>query len=290
MSFTKISKDLSSLKGKTLVITGGASGIGAAIVRLASKSGAHVVFGDLNEVLGRRVAVETGATYLNSNAAEYLDILKLFQEAHKRFGAVDHAVSNAGIYEPKPDPFDVALDLESVKEVPSTTVFDVNVRGTAYFSRIASVYLRQNAAAADDKSLILISSVSGVICPPDTPFYNTSKSAVTGLARTLAQSLPASHNIRVNTVCPSLTRTPLASVHMLPFYEKHNIPFNEASDIADVVLFLACARGCNRKILWVEGATSWDIEEELLKLMPQWIGEGPAKLIENIERINASEL
>ncbi|KAH7085895.1 hypothetical protein BKA63DRAFT_575252 [Paraphoma chrysanthemicola] len=154
------------------LLTRGASGIGAAIVRLAFKSGAHVVFGDLNEVLGRQVAAETGATFLNRNAAEYLDILNLFQEAHKRFGTVDHAVSNAGIYEPKPDPFDVSLDLESVKEVPSTTVFDVNVRGTAYFSRIALAYFRQNATAADDKSLILISSVSGVVCPPDTPFYN----------------------------------------------------------------------------------------------------------------------
>lgn len=53
---------------------------------------------------------------MKSNAAEYSDILDLFQKAYVKFGNVDHAVANAGIYEPK-DAFDVALDLESVKEV-----------------------------------------------------------------------------------------------------------------------------------------------------------------------------
>lgn len=166
------------------------------------------------------------------------------------------------------------------------------------------MYLRQNATPKDNKSLTLISSVSGVICPPDTPFYNVriilycsncvnfenkaSKSAVLGLARSLAQRLPASHNIRVNVVCPSLTRTPLASMHVLPFFEKHKLPINEPMDIADSVLFLASAPECNRKILWVEGAKSWDIEDPLLRLMPEWVGEGPWSIMETVQRLRDS--
>jgi NAD(P)-dependent dehydrogenase (short-subunit alcohol dehydrogenase family) len=115
-----------------------------------------------------------------------------------------------------------------------------------------------------------------------------SKSAVLGLARSLAQRLPASHNIRVNVVCPSLTRTPLASMHVLPFFEKHKLPINEPMDIADSVLFLASAPECNRKILWVEGAKSWDIEDPLLRLMPEWVGEGPWSIMETVQRLRDS--
>jgi NAD(P)-dependent dehydrogenase (short-subunit alcohol dehydrogenase family) len=104
----------------TDLVAGGARGIGADIVRLAAKSGAQVVFGDLNEELATQLAAETGAIFLKSNAAKYSDNLDLFQEAYEKFGSVDHAVANAGIYEPQ-DAFDVTLDLESVKEVNSNS-------------------------------------------------------------------------------------------------------------------------------------------------------------------------
>ncbi|KAI8931833.1 hypothetical protein NX059_011469 [Plenodomus lindquistii] len=287
MSFTEISKDLSTLKGKTVVLTGGASGIGAAIVKLAANSGAHVVFGDLNVDLGQQVAAETGAIFVRGDASKYADLLGLFQEAYEKFGAVDHAIANAGIFEPRQDFFDAALDLESVKEAPSTLVYDINIRGTTYFSRIASVYLRQNRKSEDNKSLTLISSTAGLLSTPDIPLYSTTKSGILGLTRSLAQRLPASHNIRVNAVCPSYTQTPLAAATIAPVLAKIPLPINEPSDIADVVCWLACESEANRKILWVEAATSWDVEEPLLRLLPEWVGEGPWEMIKAMKKLRS---
>lgn len=83
---------------------------------LAAKSGCNVVFGDLDAERGQQVARETGATFVKTDVVSYTDQLSLFEEALSRFGSVDHAAANAGIYEPK-GPFSLSLDLESVKKV-----------------------------------------------------------------------------------------------------------------------------------------------------------------------------
>lgn len=116
MSLINFPKDFPSLKGKTIVITGGSSGIGEGFVRLACENGANVVFGDLNSDLGEKVAKETGATFVQTNVTVYKDQLGLFREASRKYGKIDHAIANAGIYEPK-GWYDPKLDAESVEEV-----------------------------------------------------------------------------------------------------------------------------------------------------------------------------
>jgi NAD(P)-dependent dehydrogenase (short-subunit alcohol dehydrogenase family) len=95
---------------------GGASGIGEGFVRLACKNGANVVFGDRNSELGEAVARETGATFVKADVSVYADQVALFEAAYRKHGRVDHAIANAGVYEPK-GLFDHSLDLESVQKV-----------------------------------------------------------------------------------------------------------------------------------------------------------------------------
>lgn len=170
---------------------GGASGIGEGFVRLARENGAHVVFGDLNSELGNKVAQETGATFVKTDASKYKELLGLFEQAYEKHGAIDHAIANAGIYEPK-GLFDPLSDLQSLKKVrwnglkllpccclqtdqePPTSIIDVNLRGVIFFAHIAAVYLRQGDPSRRNKSLTMVSSTAGILCPPDTPFYNVS--------------------------------------------------------------------------------------------------------------------
>lgn len=76
----------------------------------------NVVFGDLDAEKGNNVAAKTGAVFLKTDVTVYADQLALFKEALARFGSVDHAVANAGIYEPT-GLYEASIDLESVQQV-----------------------------------------------------------------------------------------------------------------------------------------------------------------------------
>jgi NAD(P)-dependent dehydrogenase (short-subunit alcohol dehydrogenase family) len=77
------------------------------------------VFGDLNEALGGNLAQETGATFVKTDVSVYDDQVRLFDAAYTKHGAVDHAIANAGIYEP-PGLFDPSADVPSLARVRSS--------------------------------------------------------------------------------------------------------------------------------------------------------------------------
>lgn len=187
------------LASTILVLTGGALGVGASIVRQAHAAGAHVFFGDVLDDAGAALARElttntssassNGPTvhYQHCDVTSYSSTLSLFDAAYKAFGRVDHAIANAGIGE-QGNIFDEGLTLESVREAPekAMAVVDVNLKGEIYFARIASVYLRQGEGGRD-KSLTLVSSVAGFREDPGLFVYVPSKHGVLGLMRVLRE-------------------------------------------------------------------------------------------------------
>ena len=187
----------SPLKSTVLVLTGGALGVGASIVRQAHTAGAHVFFGDVLDSEGHALAKELSSSspagegpkvhYQRCDVTSYADTLSLFHAAFKACGRVDHAIANAGIGE-QGNIFDEGLDLESVREEPKRAmgVVDVNLKGEIYFARIASVYLRQGEGGGD-KSLTLVSSVAGFREDPGLFVYTPSKHGVLGLMRSLRE-------------------------------------------------------------------------------------------------------
>lgn len=171
----------------------GALGVGAALVRILHSAGAHVYFGDILTEPGGKLASSLAS---NSNASStahfrHLDVtsyssnLALFRTAFEAHNRIDHAIAVAGIGE-QGNMFDPALTIDSVQEEPekSVSVVDVNLKGQLYFSRLASVYLRQGEGG-QDKSLTLVSSVAGFREDPGLYVYTASKHGVMGLMRSL---------------------------------------------------------------------------------------------------------
>lgn len=151
----------SKLKGSVVCVSGGATGIGAATVRVLSENGAKVVVGDINTDAAERLSKDNvDVSHVKCDVTKYEDIYTLFRTAHDKHGRVDHAVSCAGIFEVG-NWYDPALTTETVKDDSGNTkTLDVNVIGSLHFARVASVFLREGRQQDQDKTLTLLSSVN----------------------------------------------------------------------------------------------------------------------------------
>ncbi|GAM42084.1 3-hydroxyacyl-CoA dehydrogenase [Talaromyces pinophilus] len=276
-----------SLQDKVIVLTGGAKGIGQSLVELCVQHGAYVCFGDIDEKSGRDVqdAVNEAqdlprARFVAVDVTNYQSVLVLFKTALSWHGRIDHVIANAGVVE-RGNWFDPALTVESVEEVPSSTVLDVNLLGCLYCARIATVYLRQNRSENEDRSLTLVSSVAGFKESPGIFVYQASKHGVLGLMRSLRKyiSLPTTHNIRVNAICPWMTETGMVA-GIEEAWHKANLPTNRPLDVAKVIAGVVSSAGLNGTSMYVEGGRAWEIERNLDRLQPQWLGEEPSKSLE----------
>lgn len=185
------------LKDKVVVLTGGALGVGASVVRILHSAGAHIFFGDVLDEPGTALEQElstnskTTIKYVHCDVTSYEQNIQLFHAALKAFGRIDHAIANAGIGE-QGNMFDPNLTLETVREEPNREmkVVDVNLKGELYFARIASVYMQQgadNQQSRGDKSLTLVSSVAGFREDPGLNVYVPAKHGVLGLMRVLRE-------------------------------------------------------------------------------------------------------
>lgn len=201
--------DASPLKDKVVVLTGGALGVGASLVRLLHSAGAHVFFGDILDSPGQALEEELSATssthikYVHCDVTSYSDNLALFDLALSTCGRIDHAVANAGLGE-QTGMFDPGLTLESVRQEPkkAMNVVDVNLKGELHFANLASVYLRQGEGRGD-RSLTLVSSVAGFREDPGLNVYVAAKHGVLGLMRVLRECVDSSFSLLM--MMPMLT-------------------------------------------------------------------------------------
>ncbi|CBF75878.1 hypothetical protein AN3564.2 [Aspergillus nidulans FGSC A4] len=289
-----------SLQDKVLVVTGtgGANGIGASLVEYAVQNGASVCFGDVSVQAGEEIARTVKANapssppravFVPTDVTKYDSVLALFDRAMEVFGRIDHAVAGAGIVEIG-NVFDPALDMQSIREASQPSllnigrgqVLDVNLLGCLYTARIASVYLRQNRSEPEaDRSIILISSVAGFKESPGLFVYQASKHGVIGLMRALRLYLhgPASaHNIRVNCICPWMTTTVMVK-GIQEGWIKAGLPMNSPMDVARITAAVLGDVTLNGTSMYVEGGRAWEIEANLDRLEPAWLGEEPIRHI-----------
>lgn len=274
----------SKLKGKVVVLTGGAAGIGASTVRYLHQAGALVVFGDVQddaaESLLFSLSNPSTITYIHTDVTKYAENIKLFKTALEKHGRVDHACPLAGVIE-SGKWFDPSLTIESVEKEESRTTIDVNLIGTAMFARIAVVYLRHGKQDGEDKSLTLISSAAGFRESPGIPLYQCSKHGVMGLMRSLRKQLYRGFGIRINCVNPGMTDTQMTR-SIVQSFRTANQPVNTADDVAETILGEMTTEGFYGKAVYVEGGKGWEIEEGLDRTMPQWVGEEPARRIKEV--------
>ena len=187
-----------ALQGKIALVTGGARGIGAAIVRRLHADGARVVVTDLLEAEGQALAAALGedGLFLKHDVSSDADWARVVAATLERFGRLDILVNNAGIYHPG-----------RIEDGPLDQVqrqFLVNQFGTYLGMRHAAAPMR----AAGGGAIVNISSIAGQVGFPGAAAYVGSKWAVRGMTKTAAIELAPDH-IRVNSVHPGFIDTPM---------------------------------------------------------------------------------
>ncbi|KAK4136947.1 NAD(P)-binding protein [Trichocladium antarcticum] len=220
--------DTSTLAGKTILITGGASGFGAAFARHWALHGAHIMIGDVNDRAGEELVAELRASapsstqvfhYQHCDVTSWADQVALFQAAltSSPTGGIDAVVAGAGIVENGSSGrvFDTPRSLDPDNKLqppppPPLKVLAVNLTGVMYTTHLALHYLKQNAPPPGrrDRHILLISSVAGVMGLPGQTEYTASKHAVMGLFRAMRATAWA-EGVRVNLLAPYFVDTPL---------------------------------------------------------------------------------
>ncbi|HEX4205289.1 MAG TPA: 3-hydroxyacyl-CoA dehydrogenase [Ktedonobacteraceae bacterium] len=196
------------LENKAILITGGASGLGAACARLFTQSGAKVVIVDLNAETGNALAEELGeaAVFVKTNVTVEADVQAAIQVAQQRYGGVHAVVNCAGI-----GVAEKVLGKNGPSSLESfTKVIQVNLIGTYNVMRLASAALVNNQPDAEGERGVMIStaSVAAYEGQIGQAAYSASKGGIAGMILPIAREL-ARYGIRVMAIAPGLFDTPL---------------------------------------------------------------------------------
>lgn len=223
--------------GRVVVVTGAASGMGAATMALLRARGANVVAVDRNGELLAKVAGELGAMPVAGNVALSSFADDVVATACREFGHVDGLVNAAGIIVR-------ASGVETTDE-QWTRMMEVNVGGTFFFCRAAILAMRD--LGGSNSAIVNFGSIWGDLGSAGVAAYCASKGAVHNLTRALALD-HAAEGIRINAVCPGEVNTPMLSSERLgPVTQEildrlaSTVPMGrlaEPREIANVVVFL----------------------------------------------------
>jgi NAD(P)-dependent dehydrogenase (short-subunit alcohol dehydrogenase family) len=216
------------LNGKIAVVTGGLSGIGAAIAKRLSEEGATVIVADRSAIESARGA---GNLPLHVDVQDPASVDSMFRTVIERHGRLDCMINSAGIGSDTPF---LQTSIETFDRVMA-----VNLRGTFIVGRAAARLMKDTGGGA----IVNIASVSGITGNAGRSAYGASKSGVIGLSRVMAIEL-AAYAIRVNVLAPGAVDTPLVD-RMLPMAEARqwteNTPlqrYAQPEEVAGAAAFL----------------------------------------------------
>lgn len=224
------------LREKVAIVTGGASGIGAAICRRFVEEGARVVVVDCRHEGGDAVARETGAVFVEADVASDADVRRMIATAVEHFGRLDIVVNNAGAPQ-APTP------IADTDERDFDRLMAVNAKAIALAAKHAVPILRRQGGGV----ILNTVSVAAIRPRPNLAAYNASKGAALVLSKSLAIEL-APDRIRVNAVCPGPADTPMLATFVGGESEAHRAAFLQSiplgrlcapGDVASAMVFLA---------------------------------------------------
>jgi len=234
------------IKGKTFIVTGGASGLGEATVRLLVKKGANLSIFDLNEELGAKLLEEKELSkvciFSKVDVASEESVKKALEATLTKFGALHGVVQCAGVSTPTR----VISSRGTVHPLQTfKTILDINLVGTFNVLRLAAaVIAKQQPVEGGERGIFIhTASVAAYEGQIGQAAYSASKSGVVGMTLPIAREF-AAIGIRVNTIAPGMFKTPLFAKLPQKAYDSliEQIPFphrlGEPAEFADLCAFL----------------------------------------------------
>lgn len=225
------------LKGEHLFVTGGAAGIGEAIILGAVKEGAKISFVDIDDAKANALVDKLSKEGYQIQF-EHADVSKFetfkagYDKLVSKFGPVTMAVSNAGR--------NSYADAVEYAEEEWNDFFALDLKSTWYLAKLCLPEMRK----AKYGSIVNISSIHGRMSRPNFFPYSAAKHGIVGMTRNLALD-EGKYGIRVNSVSPGTTATPLLKKYMESFPDEKahalsvapNARFGSPEEIANVILF-----------------------------------------------------
>ena len=228
-----------SLRGRAVVVTGGASGIGEAFVRAFAEQKSRVVFLDIQDDAARLLIEEITAagfaapTYFRCDLTSVNSIQSTLESIAAQFGTIDILVNNAGN--------DTRHTIDEATSDFWDRMMAINLKSQFFMARAVIPAMQK----AQRGSIINMSSISFMIPSTGLPVYVTAKAAIVGMTRTLAREL-GPHNVRVNAVMPGAIETErqkrlwLTEAYRAEILARQSLKRMIAPDeVARLVLFLA---------------------------------------------------
>ncbi|KAJ5097606.1 short-chain dehydrogenase [Penicillium angulare] len=260
-----ISHDLSRVKGKTILITGGASGFGAAFSARWASAGAIVIIGDINpsgEEVAARIRQETqnsNVHFIQLDVTSWTSQVNYFRESVRLspHGGIDAVVANAGINDARESKAFEKPDADYLNDpnppAPTFNTLDINITGVMYTVHLALFFLPRNPGSEHcesesvnesgrDRHILLLGSVASLHPLMTQTPYTVSKHGVLGLFRCLRISAPVDAGIRVNIICPYYTDSPFMQAPVRGFLA--GVPLGKIDDVVDAASYLVADTSC----------------------------------------------
>jgi NAD(P)-dependent dehydrogenase (short-subunit alcohol dehydrogenase family) len=210
------------LAGRVALVTGGASGIGAATAARLAAEGAAVVVADVQRDAGEQVASTVGGRFVELDVTQPSQWQRAIDDVLAVEGQLDVAHLNAGVMTGEGD-------VRALTDAQIDRVLGVNVAGVLYGARAVV------PAMTSGGGIVATASVAGLIGWSPDPVYTLSKHAVVGLVRALDPQL-AVLGISINAVCPGVVDTAMLGTEMKGVLEAAGVPIIPPSQIADGVV------------------------------------------------------
>ena len=218
---------MTTLKGKTALITGSTSGIGLGIAQEMADAGLNIVmngFGDAADIERERKAIEDKGVkciYNGADMTKVTEIELMIKEAEDTFGNIDILVNNAGIQYVAP------IDEFPVEKWDA--IIAINMSSAFHTTRCALPGMKK----AGWGRVINIASAHGLVASPYKSAYVTAKHGIMGLTKTVALEC-AQDNVTVNAICPGYVKTPLVEGQIADTAKSRGI--SEEEVVNDVLL------------------------------------------------------
>jgi len=237
------------MKGKTVLVTGGAKGIGKAIAMAFARNGANVALnyrsGDPSEAVAEIEALGVKCAAMQADVSDFAQAEALAKQAKETFGSIDCLVNNAGI----------TRDglLLRMKEEEFDAVLATNLKGAFNMLRhVSPIMLKQKSGA-----IINVSSVVGLMGNVGQANYAASKAGLIGLTKSAAREL-AMRGVTCNAIAPGFIETDMTAGLSEDVQERmyEMIPlkrFGQAEEVAQLVCFLAGHQYITGQVIAVDG-------------------------------------